>query len=506
MSQKISLKKNTIVNYIGQFYTMFIGIFMLPFYLKYLGAEAYGLVGFFTMLMSWMVLLDLGLSATLARETTRLKDDLNGLLELKKITLSIEVLFVIISIVVFSAMFFGSAWISTHWLDVKELSYESVESTIKIMAFMIVIRWFVGLYQGTIIGFEHHIWLNIYKIVFSTLKFFGAFLLIVYVSKDIVHFFYFQLLVAIFEFIVIKFKIDNYMKVSQKVLPSFVTLKQIAPFALSIAYISAITVVIGQLDKLMLSHYLPLKEYGFFTLVIILSGAIVQFFQPIGQVILPRMTSLLSNGEGKEMIALYHKSTQIVAIVVLAVSGMVAVFAYELLYAWTGNVEASQWAAPILFWYALGNGAVALLSFQFYMQYSYGNLKYHVKGNTYFGFVQIIAVILAVHFYGALGAGITWFGLQTFFLLWWPGFIHSKFAPGIHKDWVFKDIFPVLAVTTIYLIVIKNIGISFSEDRLILFFTLIFIGIVLLILNSVVSQEGRKLMYRLVLRRRFNDK
>jgi len=501
MSKPISLKKNTIANYIGQFYTMFIGIFMLPFYLKYLGAEAYGLVGFFTVLMSWMVLLDLGLSTTLARETAKLKDKLNGLLELKKMTLSIELFFVIISVFIFSVMFFGSSWISTHWLSVKELSYETVESTVKIMAFMIVLRWFVGLYQGTIIGFEHHIWLNIYKVVFATLKFFGAFLLMVYVSSDIVHFFYFQLIVAIFEFIVIKFKVDSYMKVSQKVSPSFMTLKQIAPFALSIAYTSGIWVFITQLDKLMLSHYLPLNEYGFFTLIILVSGAILQIFQPIGQAILPRMTSLLSNGQEKEMITLYHKATQIVAIVVLSVSGMVAVFAYELLYAWTGNIEASQWAAPILFWYALGNGAVALLSFQFYMQYAHGNLKYHVKGNTYFGFVQIIVVILAVHFYGALGAGIAWFGLQTFFLLWWPGFIHSKFAPGIHKNWVFKDILPSLLMSLFYLFLIKNLGIDFSENRLILFFTLIGLGLGLLFLNIVVSEEGRKVLSRIILRR-----
>ena len=67
------LKKNIIFNYMGQFYIMFIGIFMLPFYLKYLGTEEYGLVGFFTMLTSWMMLLDMGLSTTLSREAAKLK-------------------------------------------------------------------------------------------------------------------------------------------------------------------------------------------------------------------------------------------------------------------------------------------------------------------------------------------------------------------------------------------------------------------------------------------------
>lgn len=495
MPKPISLKRSTMANYMGQFYTMFVGIFMLPFFLEYLGAEAYGLVGFFTVLMSWMVLLDMGLSTTLARETAKLKDKLNGLFELKKMTLSIELSFMIISLFIFSAIFFGSAWISTHWLDVKELSYETVENTIEIMAFMIVLRWFVGLYQGTIIGFEHHIWLNIYKVIFTTLKFFGAFLLIVYVSNDIVHFFYFQLIVAIFELIVIKFKVDSYMQVSQKVSPSFITLKQIAPFALNIAYTSSIWVFITQLDKLMLSHYLPLNEYGFFTLVILLSGAILQIFQPVGQAILPRMTSLLSSGKEKEMIALYHKSTQIVSVIVLSVSGIVAVFAYELLYALTGNIEASQWAAPILFWYALGNGAVALLSFQYYMQYAHGNLKYHVKGNTYFGFVQIIVVALAVHFYGALGAGIAWFGLQTFFLLWWPGFIHSKFAPGIHKDWIFKDMLPSYIVVLSYISLLKIMNIDFILfNRFEIFLILLGLCGILLILNSMMYPNIRKIL------------
>ncbi|MCG3710617.1 oligosaccharide flippase family protein [Aliarcobacter butzleri] len=497
MSKPVSLKKNAIANYIGQFYTMFIGIFMLPFYLKYLGAEAYGLVGFFTVFMSWMTLLDLGLSTTLARETAKLKDKVNGIIELKRMTLSIEVFFVIISIIVFNTMFFGSTWLSMHWLEVKELSYITVESTIKIMAFLLVFRWFIGLYQGAIIGFEHHVWLNIYKIIFATIKFLGAFLLIVFITKDIIHFFYFQLVVTIFEFVVIKFKIDSYMKISEKVFPSFMVLKQMAPFALSIAYTSSMWVFITQLDKLMLSHYLPLDKYGFFTLVIIISGAILQIFHPIGQAILPRMTSLLSNGQEKEMLVLYHKATQIVSIVVFSVSGTIAVFSYELLYSWTGNIEASQWGSPILFWYALGNASVSLLSFQFYMQYAYGNLKYHVKGNTYFGFIQIIAVILSVHFYGALGAALTWFGLQTFFLLWWPGFIHSKFAPSIHKDWVFKDILPILLVSVMYLWLLKSINMTFSENRWVLFFTLIGLGFILLVLNTVVSKEGRRILSKI---------
>jgi O-antigen/teichoic acid export membrane protein len=65
------LKKNILANYASQIYVTLIGIFMVPLYIKYMGAEAYGLVGFFAMLQAWFNLLDMGLTPTTARETAR---------------------------------------------------------------------------------------------------------------------------------------------------------------------------------------------------------------------------------------------------------------------------------------------------------------------------------------------------------------------------------------------------------------------------------------------------
>lgn len=53
MYYSISLKKYTVVNYIGQFY-----IILLYYYLEYLGTKAFQFVVFITLLVSWIVLLD----------------------------------------------------------------------------------------------------------------------------------------------------------------------------------------------------------------------------------------------------------------------------------------------------------------------------------------------------------------------------------------------------------------------------------------------------------------
>ena len=52
----------------GQGWTAIMGIIFIPFYIKYLGIELYGLVGFFAILQAWFLLIDMGIVPTLSRE------------------------------------------------------------------------------------------------------------------------------------------------------------------------------------------------------------------------------------------------------------------------------------------------------------------------------------------------------------------------------------------------------------------------------------------------------
>ncbi|HNV87289.1 MAG TPA: oligosaccharide flippase family protein, partial [Candidatus Omnitrophota bacterium] len=69
MSESISiLKKNIVANYAGQIFSVLIGIFLVPVYLRFLGVEVYGLIGFFASLQMLLNIFDLGLSTTVSRE------------------------------------------------------------------------------------------------------------------------------------------------------------------------------------------------------------------------------------------------------------------------------------------------------------------------------------------------------------------------------------------------------------------------------------------------------
>jgi O-antigen/teichoic acid export membrane protein len=477
---------------------MFIGIAILPAYMTYLGAEAFGLIGFFTMLSAWMMLLDVGLSATISRQSASLKHTLEQMLEFKHILRSVEGIFIVIALVIVFGVFISDDWIANNWLKIETLDKNEVAYCISLMGVMIAFKWIVGLYKGAINGFEQQIWLNIYGVIINSLKFIGGFILVKYISQSPSSYFEYQLVIGALELIVIHHQVYKVVpKTANFLMPSIKYLKIIMPFALGIAYTSGLWIVFTNIDKLLLSNILPLKEYGYFSLIAVVVAGMSALAGPIGTAVQPRLTSLLSQGKNEEMIALYKKATQFVAVIGFTVTGTVALFSTELLYAWTGDMEAAKWAGNILFWYALGNGLLMILAFQYYLQFAYGNLKYHIWGNTIFGFVQIVVMIGAVYSYGALGAGIVWFTLQAIFLSFWPGYIHSKFAKGIHTNWMLEDVLPMMFSTLVILVAIKNINIDFlSFGRVELFVILLTIGGVVLIINSLVSSDVRNMILK----------
>ena len=67
-----TLKKNLVASVVGNGWTALMAVVLVPLYIKFLGLEAWGLIGIFVSLQTICVLLDFGLSTTLSREMARL--------------------------------------------------------------------------------------------------------------------------------------------------------------------------------------------------------------------------------------------------------------------------------------------------------------------------------------------------------------------------------------------------------------------------------------------------
>jgi O-antigen/teichoic acid export membrane protein len=497
----LSIKKNTIANYIGQGYRILIGIVILPLYLKYLGAEAYGLVGFFAVLQSWLSLLDMGMTPTLARQVAHMRGKSGEHMEIRRLLRSIELIFLILAFCAGGGVVLGSKWIALHWLKIEKIALIDVVYCISLMGVMVGMRWFSSLYQSGIKGMETQVRLNVANIIVATLRFVGGLLFICFVSRHVVDFFVFQLCVSIIEVVTMSAIFYRLLPASPRVGVAFFwsSLKPFLPFAISICFTTGVWILVTQTDKLLLSNILPLKEYGYFALVTVLANGILQISGPISQALLPRMTYLLSQGKKEAMIELYHKATQIMAVIMLPLTGMVAVFSTKLLYAWTGDITAAEWAGPILFWYVLGNGFLSMAAFQYYLQFAYGQLKLHVLMNTVFAIIAIPVIVFSAYHGGAMWTAIAWFGMQLVSFMVCPAIIHAKFAPGEHKRWLFSDIGVVAFPTIVLLIVFHALGEGFvSTSRFHIFGCLIGMGLFILTVNAWLSPTSRNMMMTLI--------
>lgn len=446
----MSLKKNILSNYVSQLYVTLIGIVMVPLYIKYMGAEAYGLVGFFAMLQAWFSLLDMGLTPTMSRETARFRGGATDALSYRRLVRALEGIFFIVALVGGGAMLASSGYIAHDWLQASQLPIAEVQIAVQLMAVIVSMRWMCGLYRGAISGSERLVWLGVYTSFIATLRFAGVLPILIFIGVTPTIFFSYQFGVAVVELAGLVFY-------AYRLLPplpkgkrswSWAPLKPVLKFSLTIAFTSSVWVLVTQTDKLVLSKILPLAEYGYYTLAVLVASGVMVISGPISGAIMPRMAKLEAENDHAGLIRVYRQSTQLVAVIAGAAAITVAFCAEPLLWAWTGDKVLAHRSAPVLILYALGNGILAVAAFPYYLQYAKGDLRLHLIGNAVFVVLFIPTIIWVADRYGAVGAGYVWLGMNLFSFVAWLPLVHHKFEPGLNLKWYGQDILIILLVIT----------------------------------------------------------
>ena len=249
-----SLKLNIIANYASQLYVTGVGILILPLYIKYMGAEAYGLVGFFAMLQAWFAMLDLGLTPTIGRETARYHGGSMCALTYRQLLRALTLIFITIACLGGGSLWLLADVIAVKWLTVETLSLNVVTFAIEVMAISVALRWLCGLYRGVVTGSEKLVWLSGFNVCIATLRFVAVFVSMWLYGYTPTVFFIHQLVVAVIELVglwaIAQLLIPKKQAVSGAIGWSFKPVKPVLKFALTIAFTSSIWVLVTQTDKL----------------------------------------------------------------------------------------------------------------------------------------------------------------------------------------------------------------------------------------------------------------
>ena len=408
----MSLKKNIVSNYIGQFYVSIIGIVILPLYSKILGAEAFGVVAFFSVIQAAFAILDLGLSPTISRETVRFRAGSITDSSYTHFIRSVSFLFVAIAAVGFVSIWLSSGFISSQWVNASSINADEISICISIMGAIAALRWYSALYRGVLIGYEKFVWLNVYNVLSSTMRYLVVIPLIVIYSDNLTYYFLYQAFISVLEILVLKFKASSLnsgcRSVSFNLTKMLYELRFRLGFTSNIAFTSVVWLLIVNLDKIFASSTLSLAEYGHFIMVVSLASGLMLISSPISSALLPRLTSISESEGDEQLFEKYSQFTKLTINLVLPVCWYMIFFAESIISVWTQSQDIVVFGTNVLMLYAIGYVILIISSVPYRLQYAKGNLRYHSIAMVMFLFVHAPSVFFFTTEYGALGSAVAW--------------------------------------------------------------------------------------------------
>ena len=489
-----SLRHNLAASYVSQIYVALLGILVVPAYLREMGVEAYGLIGFFSLLQTWFGLLDAGLTPTVARESARFHGGALDALSYRQLLRALERVFVGVAVLGGVVLVALSWYIASGWLQASTFGVVDVREAVQVMAVIISLRWMNGLYRGAITGAERFVWLGVFSSAVATARFIGVLPMLALLGPTPRVFFVYQLVVAMAE-------LAGLLLYSRRLRPRVAgpigsswnsePLRKVLKFSLTIAFTSGTWIIVTQSDKLVLSRLLSLSEYGQYTLSVMVASGVLIVTGPVSAAVLPRLARLEAERDEAGLIRLYRAATQLVAVVAGATSVTIAVWAESLLAVWTGDATLAHAAAPVLSLYAIGNGILAVLAFPYYLQYAKGDLRLHVIGSAGFVLLLLPSSIIGALKLGGVGAGLAWIVLNALYFSCWLPFIHARLSPGLNRLWYSVDVLPIFAATGV---VGGALSLAVAPSRTMSLVPLLGIGMLLLLVALAASSEARRVL------------
>lgn len=336
-SRKIT--SNVVANYFGQGWSALMAIAFLPIYVATLGFESYGLIGFFAVLQSVLSVFDLGITPTLTREVARQGNGGRTKQSLRDLIRSCEI-FGCASNIFLALIVWGlSDRLASEWIKSTQLETESVVLAITLMGVVIAVRLQEGVYRGVLIGLERQPHLNAANALMATIRYAGAVGVLHYGHADIVSFFVWQVLVSLTSLVLFAILAYRFLPSAER-RPRFSsnTLASVWRFSAGMAVVAGLSIMMANLDKLILSAVLELAEFGRYALAAVAASTLYLFVVPITQGFYPSMVSMHACGNRAGLIRLHHASSQLVTAVTGSIAIVLMLFSMPVLYVWSGDM------------------------------------------------------------------------------------------------------------------------------------------------------------------------
>lgn len=449
----MSLTRNISANFGGSLWTGLMALVFIPLYIRFMGIEAYGLVGFFLTIQSVLSLLDAGLSITLNREFARLSIGEGSVPQMRKLLRTFETIYWTVAVAAGAIIMLFARWIAVRWVDPDKLLISDVQQAIMIMGFAFTVQWPLALYSGGLQGLQKQVRLNAVNASMATVRGVGAVLILWLVSPTVQAFFLWQVTAGLLHTGALAIALWRSLGGTAHAEFNRALFRSVWHFAAGMTAISALSAVLTQIDKIVVSGALSLEAFGYYVFAGTVAGSLYRIVTPIYMAIFPRFSQLVARDAVHELAVLYHKSAQALSVIIIPAALFVALFSHEVLLLWTRDPATAAKTHGILSVLILGTAVNGLLSIPYATLIAYGWTRVVVIMNIVAVIVLIPGVFHLATRFGPRGAASAWLGYNLAISIVLPTFLHTRFLRGELARWYLRDVgAPLLVAASIGII------------------------------------------------------
>lgn len=434
-------RRNVIANFFGQVWPNILAFLFVPIYIRYLGVEAYGLIGVFASFVAMIAILDFGLSTTAKREMA-LRHGRHSLAgETRNIVRTMEAVYGLVTLFIALGFLLAAEHVA-NWIITEKLPRATIKLAVIILGITLALRWPVVLYSDVLLGLERQVLYNVLVVLTSSLRSVGSVLAIMFWSPTILVFLSWQLVAALFELLVMHYAAWRALPPAQNNATARFDadlLRGFSKFSSSLTINTISVAIIKQTDKILLSGLMPLQNVGYYSIAYSAYSAMGILRNPVAEASFPRFSSLIADDKIEELADMYHKACQYVSFISVPVASFTFYFSYDILLFWTQSVDVANHAAAPLSLFALTYVFNSMRQLPWRLQLAYGITRPMVTYNLVAMLLLFPAMYILIGKFGINGAGIGLLLAQVGYYLIMPHLMHKVILPAHKWRWYFHD-------------------------------------------------------------------
>ena len=431
--------RNILANALGGAWVIALSLVAIPFQVRILGPEAFGLLGFLASLQIFLTVLDFGLSTTVNREIAA--DTTPGRGFSRELVQTASSVYWAIAVLMGVGLA-AAAWpISAHWLQLEQMTPQYAAAAIRVMAIWLALTWPTALYTSVLGGVQRLDIVNGLRVVTVTVSQGGG-VVVLLLWRDLEVFLFWMAGVALLSVILYAVACRKIAPwVSLRLRPSLAVIRRVWRFSLDVNLITVLAIVYTQLDRLVIGRVLPLRMLGFYNVAYSLTKGVGTVQSFLNSAVLPALSSDYARGQQETLRARYGKFSQ--ALVYLTVlPGLVLLFyAPEVIGVWASAeaaTEASR-AAQIL---AVGFVLSAAMSAPYTLAVATAHTRLPLLVNALGVVFYVPALWFLVLQWGLEGAAAAWLGLNVYYVLLFLPLVEVRILGSPPFQWIGRNVIP----------------------------------------------------------------